>query len=181
MIEADGDTDALPSGIAVLAGPLANGRAVLVFPASFTGAAGGYILATPTDADAANEVAGVWFLDPGRPERLAHAAGVAGRLGVRGLGRDAGTPLSTGRFSDLAAPDTAAPYSGPSAGPPFPGEDFVRNLPVGVTPPVNFADGASVIVISVEPDLGGVDPTGAGPFSVKPLVGAVPRDWPTTR
>ena len=67
MIEADGDTDALPSGIAVLAGPLANGRAVLVFPASFTGAAGGYILATPTDADAANEVAGVWFLDPAGP------------------------------------------------------------------------------------------------------------------
>ena len=91
-----------------------------------------------------------------------------------GWGVTQGTPLSTGRFSDLAAPDTAAPYSGPSAGPPFPGEDFVRNLPVGVTPPVNFADGASVIVISVEPDLGGVDPTGAGPFSVKPLVGAVP-------
>ena len=37
-----------------------------------------------------------------------------------------------------------------------------------------------MIVITVEPDLGGVDPTGPGPFSIKPLIaqieaGAVPH------
>jgi hypothetical protein len=39
-----------------------------------------------------------------------------------------------------------------------------------------LADGASTIVITIEPDLAGNDPTGAGPFSIKPLVKPVPAD-----
>jgi hypothetical protein len=41
---------------------------------------------------------------------------------------------------------------------------------------VDLADGSSIIVVTVEPDLGGSDPTGAGPFSIKPLVRAIPAD-----
>jgi hypothetical protein len=29
-------------------------------------------------------------------------------------------------------------------------------------------------VLTIEPDLAGIDPTGAGPFSIKPLKGAIP-------
>jgi len=65
--------------------------------------------------------------------------------------------------------DSAAPFSGPNAGPPFPGEDFLANLPSGVSAPVNLADGSSLAVLTIEPNLGGADPTGAGPFSIKPL------------
>ena len=50
----------------------------------------------------------------------------------------------------------------------------MANLPAAIIPPVDLADGASVIVISVEPNLDGIDPTGPAPFSIKPLVGAVP-------
>ncbi len=57
-------------------------------------------------------------------------------------------------------------------GPPFPGEDFVMDLPDGIF--VDLADGNSKIVISVEPDVKGVDPTGDAPFALKPLAGAVP-------
>jgi hypothetical protein len=85
-----------------------------------------------------------------------------------------GTPLTSGRFTSAEGADQSAPYSGPNAGPPFPGEDFLVNLPSAISSPVDLADGASTIVLSVEPDLDGVDPTGDAPFSIKPLVAPVP-------
>ena len=46
-IEAEDDTDDVPSGIVVLAGDLAGATASLTFPTDFSTIAGGYILATP--------------------------------------------------------------------------------------------------------------------------------------
>ena len=94
-----------------------------------------------------------------------------------GWGVTQGTPLSTGRFTDPAAADDASPFS--DGGPAFPGEDFLTDLPDGVTPPVDLADGSSLIVVSVEPDLAGIDPTGSGPFALKPLALEVPEDHGT--
>jgi len=71
--------------------------------------------------------------------------------------------------------DLASPFTGPNPGPPFPGEDFLTGLPAGIVSPVNLADGGSMVVITVEPDLGRQDPTGAGPISIKPLAAAVPQ------
>ncbi len=173
-IEADGDVDDVPSGIVVLAGPLSAGRAVLAFPTNLSAIAGGYILATPTDDEPTNDLSGVWFLDPAGPAAALTLPALADGWVYEGWGVTQGTPLSTGRFSEATGPDLAAPFSGPDAGPPFPGEDFVANLPASITPPVNLADGSALVVLSVEPDLAGVDPTGAAPFSIKPLVGAVP-------
>lgn len=173
-IEADGDVDAVPSGIVILAGPLRQGRATLAFPTDLSAIAGGYILATPTDDDATNDLSGVWFLDPSGPSAALTLPALPDGWVYEGWGVTQGIPLSTGRFSAASGADLAAAFSGPNAGPPFPGEDFVASLPAAITPPVNLADGSSVIVLSVEPDLAGVDPTGAAPFSIKPLVGAVP-------
>ena len=173
-IEPEGDRDGDPSGIVVLAGPMTGGTVSLAFPVDLSGVAGGYILATPTDDDDMNDVAGVWFLDPAGPAPALTLPALPGGWVYEGWGVTQGAPLSSGRFSDAAGADFGAPYSGANAGPPFPGEDFVANLPSFITPPVNLADGSSRIVISVEPDLAGVDPTGPGPFSIKPLVGAVP-------
>jgi hypothetical protein len=166
------DPDAGPSGIIVLAGaPRRSGTARLRFPVRFNDASGTFILATPTNTAMNDETAGVWFLDP--------AAGPGPSLDVpmlpagwvyEGWGVTQGTPLSTGRFDSPSGVDDAAPFSGPQPGPPFPGEDFLNNLPAGVAAPVDLADGSSSIVLTVEPDLAGTDPTGPAPFSIKPLL-----------
>ena len=183
-IEPDDDADPDPSGIVVLSGAFGTDGApsALSFGADLSSAAGGFFLRTPTD-DATNatpnDEAGVWFIDPTGPMMapgLSLPALPAGWV-YEGWAVTQGTPLTTGRFSDPAMADLDAPFSDP--GPPFPGEDFLTNLPMGVTPPVNLADGSSMIVISVEPDLAGVDPTGPGPFAIKPLALPIPENHPT--
>jgi hypothetical protein len=174
-IEPVPDPDPGPSAVAILAGKPHRHLAALRFPIDLRGIAGSFILATPTDDNPGNETAGVWFLDPaggpGPSLRLPHPP--AGWV-FEGWGVTQGTPLTTGRFTSLTGSDLASPFSGPNPGPPFPGEDFLTGLPAGVAPPVNLADGRSMIVITIEPDIGGQDPTGPGPFSIKPLVATVP-------
>jgi len=174
-IEPVPDPDPAPSTVAILAGKPHRHIAALRFPIDLRGAAGSFILATPTDDDPANGTAGVWFLDPagGPGPSLRLPQPPAGWV-FEGWGVTQNTPLTTGRFTSVTGSDLASPFSGPNPGPPFPGEDFLTGLPAGVAPPVNLADGSSMVVITVEPDIGGQDPTGPGPFSIKPLVGAVP-------
>jgi hypothetical protein len=174
-IEPVPDPDPAPSGVAILAGAPQRHFAALRFPIDLRAAAGSFILATPTDDDPANGTAGVWFIDPagGPGPGLRLPQPPAGWV-FEGWGVTQGTPLSTGRFTSVTGADLASPFSGPNPGPPFPGEDFVANLPASVVPPVNLADGSSTVVVTVEPDLGGTDPTGPAPFSIKPLAGSVP-------
>lgn len=177
-IEPTPDPDpANPSGVVVLVGDLnAKGKAKLALPLDLKKVSGSAILATPTDDEDNNE-AGVWFLDPAGPAASLNVPVAPSGWKWEGWGATQGVPLSTGRFSDPAAGDEAAPFSGDNAAPPFPGEDFVRNLPSGVGP-VNLADGASSIVLSLEPDIDGVDPTGDGPFFIKPLIASVDEGQP---
>lgn len=174
-IEPDGDVDDEPSGIVVLSGSLNGTSASLAFGASFASASGSYILATPTNDPTGNETGGIWFLDPSDGSAGLSLPTLPDGWVYESWGVTQGVPLSGGRFTDVATTDMGAPFSGPNAGPPFPGEDFVANLPSGITPPVDLADGASAVVVSVEPDLDGEDPTGAGPFAIKPLVHDVPE------
>jgi hypothetical protein len=171
------DTDPGPSGIVLLAGAPKEKKATakLRFPVKFGTASGSFILATPTDADAGNETSGVWFLDPdaGPGPSLSLPTLPSGWI-YEGWGVTQGTPISTGRFMSSSGADDAATFSGPLAGPPFPGEDFLANLPAGVSAPVDLADGASMVVLSVEPYLDGVDPTGPAPFAIKPLLMPIP-------
>lgn len=173
-IEPSPDPSPAPSGIVILSGSPGKHRAALRFPVDLRSLAGSFILATPTDDDSSDETAGLWFLDPaaGPGASLALPALPSGWV-WEGWGVTQGTPLSTGRFTSAAGADGARPFSGPIAGPPFPGEDFLTSLPSGVTAPVSLADGSSLAVVTIEPDLGGVDPTGAGPFSIKPLLAQI--------
>ena len=166
-IEPDGDTDQEPASTKMLAGVVEGDSATLVAAGAqalnddFTGAAGDYILATPTDDDATNELSGVWFngLDlPALPAGWEY----------EGWAVIDGTPLSTGRFSDATAPDDAAPYSGANDAPPVPGEDFVQNAPAGITFPATLA----TVVISIEPS----PDDSTAPFQFKPLVHDIPGD-----
>jgi len=172
-IEPKGDRNRTPSGIVILAGKPSASGARLSFPANLSRISGSFLLATPTDADDSNETAGIWFLTPAMKASLRIPAAPAG-WAWEGWGVTQETPLSTGRFAKPTGADRSARYSGAKKGPAFPGEDFLRQLPGGVSAPVDLADGSSQVVLSLEPDLRGKDPTGAEPFSIKPLVGAVP-------
>jgi hypothetical protein len=174
-IEPRGDRDRVPSGIVILAGKPGASGGRLAFPVNLSRIGGTYLLATPTDDDASNETAGIWFLTPGMKASLRLPAAPAG-WAWEGWGVTQKTPLSTGRFATVSGADRSAPYSGPKAGPPVPGEDFLRRLPDGVSAPVDLADGSSMVVLTLEPNLRGADPTGPAPFSIKPLVGTVPED-----
>ncbi|MGH2806562.1 MAG: hypothetical protein ACRDKT_04730 [Actinomycetota bacterium] len=173
------DPDPMPSGIVILSGRPRAHSARLRFPVDLMEAAGSFILATPTDNDSTNETAGVWFLDPDpAPSPSLQLPDLPDGWIWEGWGVTQGTPLSSGRFSSSTGPDASSEFSGPLPGPPFPGEDFVSNLPDAIAPPVDLADGSSMIVLTIEPDLDGSDPTGAGPFSIKPLLRMVPADAP---
>ncbi len=171
-IEPRGDKDPGPSGIIMLIGDISNGRANLSFKAiDLSSASGQFILATPS-AGGKDPTSGIWFL---RKEGDKLSIGlqlpslVAGWK-YEGWAVTQGVPLSTGKFSSADKADESAPYSESGATPPFPGEDFFRNAPPGMSFPVNLADGSSLAVITLEPDINGSDPTGAGPFSIKFLV-----------
>ena len=165
-IEPAGDTDSVPSGAKYLAGSVSDGSADVTvghsaaLGDSLTGAAGTYILATPTDDDDTNETSGIWYIDL--------SSGLAGP----GLQLPAlppaweyegwvifdGTPVSTGRFTDVAAADSGNPFSGPLPGKPFPGEDFLRNAPAELTFPADIrAMGAAISIEPVDDDSPGDD------------------------
>ncbi len=175
-IEPSPDPDPAPSDVHILAGDLDGDSGFLsvehgaAIGTDFTSANGGYILATPTDGGSdTDERSGVWFLDL--------AAGPAPALDLptlpagwiyEGWAVIDGTPVSTGRFSEVSGADDVDGFSGDAGGPPFPGEDFLVNAPAGLSFPTDLA--GKTVVISVEP----VPDNSPAPFLLKPLVGQVP-------
>jgi hypothetical protein len=175
-IEPEGDMDADPSGIVLLSGPVMDGRADLSFPVDLSTVDGTYILATPTDGADTNELSGIWFLQlPGPPTAGLLLPDLGAGWVYEGWVVNMGTPLTSGRFISAEGVDLFDGYSSMEAGPPFPGEDYLVNAPMGLMFPIDLSDGESLAVISIEPDLGGIDPTGDAPFVVKPLVGMIPQ------
>jgi len=182
-IEPTNDSDPLPSNTKILAGDFAGTSAsVTTMPVgNYQNAVGKYILATPTNGASTNENSGIWFLDlpnstppplvgltlPTLPEGWKY----------EGWAVINGTPVTTGKFTNVAATDEFNDYSGPDAlGMPngadgfFPGEDFLNNAPNGLTFPTDLAGGTAVISIEPEPD------NSPMPFTLKPLVGAIPAN-----
>jgi hypothetical protein len=175
-IEPEGDREPGPS-LTILEGPLTGGRAQLAFSVPVANLGGSVTLMTPSDNNPGNELSGAWFLEPGTlagslalPE-LPPGWVFEGWVGTQGL------TFSMGRFTQASAPDMAAPYSGAQR-PSAPGEDFIERLPATLAEPINLADGASSVAITIEPDLGGTDPTGAGPSSILVLHLRIPEGAP---
>ncbi|WP_406656809.1 hypothetical protein V7O62_13225 [Methanolobus sp. ZRKC2] len=175
-IEAGNDTDAEPSGIVILEGEVENGTADLEFPLNLSEANGTYILATPTDGADTNETSGIWFLElPEPPTAGLELPDLPEGWVYEGWVINQGQPISSGKFVAVDEADFFDGYSGPEPAPPFPGEDFLVNAPEGVVFPLDLADGESLAVISIEPDINGTDPTGSSPFQIKPLIGEIPE------
>jgi hypothetical protein len=175
-IEPAGDNDAIPASTHYLSGSVSDGKASLSIGHSaalgddFSGAAGSYILATPTDGASNNENSGIWFLDlsSGAPSVGLDLPSLPGGWVYEGWVVIDGTPVSTGRFTHAGQADLAAPYSGAESGPPFPGEDFLFNAPEGLTFPVDLAGKVAVISVEPSPD------DSPSPFALKPLVSTIP-------
>ncbi len=172
--------DPAPSDTHVLAGDVAEDgtfELTIDHPAAlgtdFSDAAGSFVLATPTDDDDTNELAGVWFLTLPGPEASLSLPELPAGWEYEGWavveGADGPVPLSTGRFTDVAAADDFNGFSGPNAGPNYPGEDFLVNAPEGLTFPLDLS--GATVVISVEP----APDDSPAPFALKPLVGDVPE------
>lgn len=169
-IEPEGDDDDIPSGVIVLAGDVTGSRVDLTFPVDVSNVSGSYILATPSDGENNNEDSGVWFVNIGdelTPSLTLPTLPEGWKYEGWAVNND--QPLTTGRFVSASGADEFDGYSGDEGVPPFPGEDFIRNAPNGITFPIMLSDGDSKVVVSIEPDINGVDPTGDGPFQVKPL------------
>jgi len=176
-IEPDGDRNSAPSPTLILKGNFVNSTANLAFEAiDPTDISGQYVLATPTNDPVGQEESGVWFfLPPGgndskmRPSLLLPKAPKGWKY--EGWVVHQGKTLSTGRFSEVSGPDQSAAYSGRLGGPPFPGEDFLTNKPKNLDFPfpINLADGASRVIVSIEPDIDDQDPTGGNPFQLQLL------------
>ena len=175
-VEPNNDSDPAPAATKIAAGDVAGAAATLTvghaaaLGNSFTSATGTYILATPTDGPNSNERSGVWFLDASSGSPAAGLSLPALPAGWRyeGWAVINGMPVTTGTFRNVTGADMAAPFSGPQSGPPFPGEDFLRNAPSGLSFPVDLRNDMVVITIEPEPD------DSPMPFVLKPLSGAVP-------
>ncbi len=174
-IEPNGDRDANPTATHVLAGTVQGGNAALTVSSTmalgndFATAAASYVLATPTDSDNSNERSGVWFitLASGSPAAGLTLPTLPAGWAYEGWAVVNSRPLTTGRFTNPRAPDLAAPYSGTLGAPPFPGEDYLRNSPSGITFPLDLRGATIAITIEPEPDDSPL------PFAFKPLLGTV--------
>lgn len=175
-IEPIPDTDASPSATHLLGGDFSDGSASLTIGHGaalgddFSGAAGTYILATPTDGSMTNENSGIWFLDPstGSPMVGLTLPILPAGWKYEGWVVMNGMPVTSGKFTALDEVDEDDPYSSTQPGPPFPGEDYLMNAPTGLTFPTDISGGKAVISIEPDPD------NSVNPFTLKPLIGDIP-------
>lgn len=174
-IEPSPDPDPAPSDIHLVAGDFNGNMASLsVDHASaigndFMDASGSYILATPTDGMDTNEKSGVWFLDPNAgPGPTLNLPTLPAGYKYEGWAVINEIPVTTGKFMMSSGADESAPFSGDMPGPPFPGEDFLKNAPSGLSFPTDLSGQKIVITIEPEPD------NSPDPFFLKPLTGDVP-------
>lgn len=170
-IEPADDPDPAPSDIKVVAGDFADNMASLsvshqaAIGTDFSNGSGQYIIATPTSANTTDESSGIWFLDNSGASPVAGLDLPALPAGWQYEGWVVmnGNPVTTGTFTDPASADDAAPYSGTEMAPPFPGEDFITNAPMGLSFPTDLA--GMKVVISVEP----MPDNSEMPFVLKPM------------
>jgi len=180
-IEPVNDTDPAPAETKILAGDFsgtsANVSTMLV--GDFSTAIGKYILATPTNEIDTDENSGIWFLDPssGAPLAGLNLPTLPAGWIYEGWAVIDGQPVTTGTFTNVSATDNAAPFSGSTPLPSpngadgfFPGEDFLISPPAGLSFPTDLAGATAVISIEPVPD------NSTMPFTLKPLVGAIPTD-----
>lgn len=178
-IEPSPDTDPAPSKVHILGGNFSSNSANLIVDhpmalgTNFLDAKGSYLLGTPTDgALNTNERSGIWWedLSTGTPLSSLELPTLPEGWEYEGWVVVDGQPLTTGKFLEVDKPDFAAPFSGTSAGPPFPGEDFIINAPSGLSFPLDLSGRVTAISVEPSPD------NSPHPFLLKPLFHTIPQN-----
>lgn len=175
-IEPMPDNDPKPSKIKLLAGDFSEKKAELSVKGALTNdfknSSGKYVLATPTTATMDDDLSGIWFLDllSGSPMAGLNLPTLPNGWIYEGWAVIDGKPVSTGRFMTANGADDMSTFSGPMPGPPFPGEDFIKMAPFGLTFPTNLSGKIAAISIEPYPD------NNAAPFQLKPLIGEIPSN-----
>jgi hypothetical protein len=172
-----------PTDIHVLAGDFSGktGVATVSHRAAlgndFSTAAGKYLLATPTDGGSMdNEQSGIWFMDNSgaNPTNGLTLPTLPSGWIYEGWVVINGVPLSTGTFLRTTGADNNAATSTfkgtANNGPAFPGEDFLRNAPSGLSFPADLK--GKTVVVSIEP----VPDNSPAPFVLKPLANTIPAN-----
>lgn len=179
-IEPAVDSDPAPSATKILVGDFVGNSASLTTAsvADFSSVEGKYILATPTNGSSTNENSGIWFLDlsSGAPSTGLTLPTLPAGWKYEGWVVVDGTPITTGKFTNVNATDEFNGYSGTMPLPApngndgfFPGEDFLNNAPSGMTFPLDLAGKNAVISVEPDPD------NSTNPFAIKPLLGMIPQ------
>lgn len=160
-----------------LAGGFDKERALMSFDTTFlSDVSGEYMLATPTDGSLVNERSGVWFGDVATNQSFLNLPVLPEGWIYEGWVDIDGQMITSGRFLDGKKSDRFNGFSDNKAGAPaFPGEDFLKNPPVNVFPNLTYPIdiGGNKVMISVEPDIKGVDPTGSAQFPLVILTDSV--------
>lgn len=170
-----------PVVIPFLEGRISGDRAVLSFVEAHALAAarGSFMLATPTDNNSLiNERSGVWFGNVYQNTSLLNLPQPTAGWVYEGWAVIGGRTLTTGRFQRADQKDRFSGFSDTKASSPdFPGEDFLNDPPVAVFPGLAFPVDLSsqTIMITLEPESAGADPSGAGQFPAPILSANVPR------
>jgi hypothetical protein len=147
----------IPSYTFLMGGPVTGGEAQMTTDFWFgigldlSGVQGRYVLNTPTDEDAENELSGIWFMDPfqgpSAPGLL--LPGLLDGWDYEGWVVLDGQSISTGKFFIPNASDDSSRYGGTLPGPTVPGEDFLRNAPADLTFPTDLS--GTQVFITMEP------------------------------
>jgi hypothetical protein len=176
------DNDPGPSNVHLVGGSFNGNKSTEVtvaHPAAlgndYTMSSGKFILGTPTDGPNSYEESGIWFLSlaSGSPMKGLTLPNLPTGWKYEGWVVLNGKPVSTGTFMYTDMKDDSGIFSGPMASPPFPGEDFLNNAPMGLNFPTTLR--GSTVVVSIEP----YPDNSPAPFLLKPLYTGVPLDAAT--
>lgn len=167
-IEKEGDRDEVPNNFELMRGSFIDNKAYLEFNIETPTQSSSFVLATPSDGNLTiNELSGLWFVD----NKLESESLSLPEINKQNFTYQAiisntqmSEILTIGRFSDPKSSDDFQNHSLNSKVFNYPGEDFLRNLPEGLEPPLNLSNGNYRVIISLEPFMSGSDFTGEAIF-----------------
>lgn len=170
-----------PSGTYILGGTMVNGLANLGQESwlsqatDFSSITGRYFLATPSNDLEDDELSGVWFADynGGDPRQGLNLPQAPTGWDYEGWVIFGDDTVSTGKFYFPGIADTLNLYGGLTGNLPYPGQDFIKDPPAGLTFPTNLS-GLPILVTMELADTFDVAPS--SPFFFGLLEAQIPLD-----
>ena len=171
-----------PSATIILEGAIQNNRAQLGFTAiDLHSAKGVYTIAAPSDLSGNDQTSGIWLattdgksltgagLDvPTAPDGWSYELQVSYKDEI----------VVAGRFKNPNGKDSLTLFTpNPDHIPDYPGEDYLLGAPsrLGLDFPTDLTTGEWKLIVSLEPDHNGTDPTGDKIFFLQPFTATIAK------